>query len=363
MKKIISLFVLTLLLSCQNNSGKNGLKSADSQKDTLTQTFTIPKEFLPECLKFDIHPENDTSVQIGNKGTVLHIPRNAFLDKSGNTIAETIVLTFKEYCNSAEMAFSKIPMIYHQNGQPCFFNSSGMFEIEGQLNGEKITIAKGKVLTIDYYLAKKNPEINFYRLKDDSSNWVLISKIKPLKAVKPEIKSEKVAKNTVSEILVTDAKNIVINLNDTLIKDRRIGSLLAAGSTDPGHSYPDIVKGLNIGSFGVYNCDQVYRLQNLITINAKYKDKNGIDIKAPMVLSMIDLKYNGAFSFNPDQFICDAKGKNVLLLFTRSKELYMLGNDEFAKMKITKSGEYTFVLENVTERIRNSKELAAYLKL
>jgi hypothetical protein len=79
------------------------------------------------------------------------------------------------------------------------------------------------------------------------------------------------------------------------------------------------------------------------------------------VLSLIDLQYNGAFSFDPGNFICDANGQNVLALFTKKGELYLLEKDDFAKMNIQKSGQQTFTMKNMTNEIKNAKDLANHL--
>src|ERR1035437_1263446 len=110
--------------------------------------------------------------------------------------------------------------------------------------------------------------------------------------------------------------------------DRTSGTLIGDGWScgNPGHTYPEIVKGLNVGSFGVYNCDQIYRPENKIDIIARYIDTEGKEINLLHVLSLIDLKYNGAFSFDPQSFTCNPKGKNVLALFTKTGDLYLLDN-------------------------------------
>jgi hypothetical protein len=382
MKKIILFLALTAILACQNNSKKSNESEKGTQNDTLnvSKEFSIPKEFSVEFQNIEVNPNSDTSIKLGNKGTVIHIPKNAFIDKSGKLIKQKFTLKYKDYTNSAEMAFSEIPMIYTKNEEQFFFNSSGMFEIEGQLNGEKIEIIKGKSLTIDYHLAKKNSDINFYKLNADSSNWELISEIKPQITTKNKIKITSNTKNNKSTlnrdtlyiadeaILGNDSiRKRNAKIRDTFVmKDdgnRTEGTLLGMGSTDPGHTYPDIIKGLCINSFGVYNCDQICRIPYRIKIKAKFIDKDRIEIKDLKVLSLIDLRYNGAFSFDPTNFVCDSRGKNVLLLFTKSLQLYLFGKGEFEKMKIKVSGDYTFTLENVTSKFKCTKDLAAYLNI
>lgn len=139
------------------------------------------------------------------------------------------------------------------------------------------------------------------------------------------------------------------------------GTLLAEGA-DAGHTYPDIIKGLNVGDFGVYNCDQAYRMSAPVTVRANFVNEHGMPVKDGTVLSMIDMNYNGAFSYSPLSFQCDVKGKNALALFTQSDQLYVITPDEFKKTDLS-DGQviHTIKLKNVTQEIHNSDELASYL--
>ena len=84
------------------------------------------------------------------------------------------------------------------------------------------------------------------------------------------------------------------------------------------------MKGLRIEKFGKYNCDQIHSLPNRVNILANYVDENGDKIKDLFFLSLVDPKYNGAFSFNnPASFTCNKRAKNILVLFTKNGELYL----------------------------------------
>lgn len=128
-------------------------------------------------------------------------------------------------------------------------------------------------------------------------------------------------------------------------------------------AYSNLVKGLTCLNFGVYNCDQLYRLKNKVSIRAKYVDEKGKQIKNGCMLSLMDMKINAAFSFRPDQFICSASSKNVLILFTADKKMYLLREEEFKKMKIKSSGTYTFKMKEITSEATDAKSLKSILGL
>lgn len=345
--------------------------------------FELPDGFKVGEEKRHVNPNRDTVIYFGNKGTKVFIPKGAFTDMSGNPVScDDVVITFKEFKNSADMAFSGLPMHYKHLGQEYNFSSSGMFEIYGHCNGQPVKIDRDKPLVVDYHLAYQNADIAFYRLREDSANWVCVQHIEkndvnqqPEEGLASDIQVE-------PEFRLEDERfnegNILDGAwdgewegewveggwdNDWVEEDngdREAGTLLAEGA-DAGHTYPDIVKGLNVASFGVYNCDQMYKLPNRVQIAAKYFDQQGNEIRDCHVLSMIDLNYNGAFSFNPSAFTCDSKGDNVLLLFTKSETLYLLDKGEFAKKNITESGEQHFTMREVTNEIKNTDDLANYL--
>lgn len=78
-------------------------------------------------------------------------------------------------------------MTYKQNGEELFFNSSGMFDIQGEYKGESVEIRENKSMTIDYALAKENEGIEFYYLDPESNEWDEIQHIQ----TKEELAEEK----------------------------------------------------------------------------------------------------------------------------------------------------------------------------
>lgn len=363
MKKIAFISALVIMtVSCQNNQ-ENSSETNQYEISEPENVFEVPETFGTTTLTFKVNPNADTILNVGQYGTKLYIPSNAFISQKGDLITSTVTINFQEYKNSAEMAFSRIPMTYEKGGEEFFFNSSGMFYIQGYANNEQIEIAENKSLTIDYFLAKQNLNIDFYRMQDDSSNWELVNEIQELPKPKINVSADSaiVQEFAVEEVAFIGEGDIA---EDTFVMEdngNRTNATLLAEGADAGHTYPDIVKGLNISSFGVYNCDQIYRLPNRVNIIAKYEDENGAKIKSPKILSLIDLNYNGAFSFAPNNFTCDSKGENVLLLFAESGELFLLEKGEFEKMNITENGEYLFKMKNVSSTISSTEDLASYL--
>ena len=147
-----------------------------------------------------------------------------------------------------------------------------------------------------------------------------------------------------------------------LFENNNGNSTLLAEGADKGHTYPSLIKGLNSSSFGVYNCDQVYRISNRTNLLPKYVDENGNQIQNQHVLCVVDLNYNGSFSYNPNSITVDKKGKNVLLLFTEDKKLFVLSESEYQKLD-KNYAQPTIVMKNMTSELSSTKALKEYLNI
>lgn len=355
--------------------------------------FQLPSGFVVPFTHFKINVERDTILEVNAKGTKIYVPKNAFNCGTNNGEKKSVDLMFREYTNSAEMAFSGIKMTYKSNNVEHHFNSAGMFEIQGTCEGRPVELCQGKQLKVDYAIANQVKDMGFFSLNKKSNEWKLdqeimpnrpmVARIKPKKAPQldekaggggkkrhcPVLKWVRVGKNeknmvNIADMGVRDTVNFhgdgeAINNNEILPNNGRPGTLLASGA-NVGHTYPDIIRGLNVPSFGVYNCDQIYQLPKVVNVHARYKDQNGNLISNPYLVSLIDLNFNGAFSFGAKSFSCNPKGKNALAMFTKTGDLYLLKQEDFAKMKVENDGLYTFTVTKANDTVKTSKDLAAY---
>ena len=72
--------LVIMTVSCQNNQER----SKEINQDEISVTnkeFGIPKSFQIPTLTFEINPNSDTILAIGQNGTKLHIPQNAFINQ------------------------------------------------------------------------------------------------------------------------------------------------------------------------------------------------------------------------------------------------------------------------------------------
>lgn len=344
--------------------------------------YDVPEEFKVEFEDYQIYPTEYTELYLDDGVSTIYIPEDAFVDLEGNVVEDPVTIKFRKYDNAADMAFSKIPMTYKGK---CF-NSSGMFEIQGEANGQPVRIAHGKSLKIDYQLAQKNPDSDFYYLKNNQ--WKLKADVPALSSSRQNEASsippppppppvvEEVVEDEYEEYIEVEYAYTDVPNEDGMREvnkesyEKVLETMDVELATDDAEEpiflsspFPDVISGMNIENFGIYNFDQIYNLENKIDVVAKYQDKNGKPIENLHTLSLIDLDFNGAFSFGPNRFICNAKGNNVLFLLDKDGGLYMLDIGKFEHMNISRSGEYTFTLKKMDGIIDNADDLAEYLGL
>ncbi|MDI1235760.1 MAG: OmpA family protein [bacterium] len=355
----------------------------------IKNEFHLPTGFEMPFTHFEINMNKDTTIVVNAKGTKIHVPKNAFNCGVNSNSNQTLDLMFREYTNSAEMAFSGIKMTYKANNFEYHFNSAGMFEIQGTYGGKPVELCKGKQLTVDYAIARQVKDMAFFSLNKTSNEWKMEQEMLPNRPMQIR---EKVKKAPINEnagggsgkkrhcpllrwVGGANANNEIVQASIDTVKfhgdepndnkkglfanNGRTATLLASGA-DVGHTYPDIIRGLNVPSFGVYNCDQIYQLPKVVNVLARYKDQDGKLISNPYLVSLIDLDFNGAFSFSAKSFSCNPKGNNALAMFTRTGDLYLLKQEDFAKMKVENDGVYTFLVTKANDTIKNSKDLATY---
>jgi len=354
----------------------------------VKNSFHLPNGFDVPFQHFKINADRDTTLVVNAKGTRIHVPKHAFRCGGDNLNGKPVDLMFREYTNAAEMAFSGIKMTYKENNQEQYFNSAGMFEIQGTCNGKSLELCKDKSIRVDYAIANQVKDMAFYMLNKTNNEWLKAQEIQPKKLAKKPVGKPARRKRRIRHGRFKDnrcplrkmfSKNQPMHFqsirsNDTVkfhgdakVKDLnfgnndngRNGTLLASGA-DVGHTYPDIIEGLNVPSFGVYNCDQIYQLPRVVQVTAKYKDENGKEIVNPYLVSLIDLDFNGAFSFDANNFRCNPNGKNALAMFTTTGDLYLLDVAAFSSLGVKTDGNYTFTVTRANDKVKNSADLAQY---
>ncbi len=145
-------------------------------------------------------------------GTIISVPSNAFLDNNNEIITEDVEIRFREINNPIDIMLSGIPMTYDSAGQEMVLLSDGMIEIEGYVNGKKISIAPNKTIDIAIATSTNETKFNSYHLDTVSRNWNYTGK--------PEYKKNK---ETVNHMVKHPDQSLVQELK-ALEKESNIAS-------------------------------------------------------------------------------------------------------------------------------------------
>lgn len=348
---------------------------------------SIPEEWKVPFAEFEVDAAKGGKIQSPQSRSTVQIPANALIDENGQNVKGKVTLRYREFRDAVDIAFSEIPMDYEQDGESYQFNSAGMFEIRAIQDGKPVYLKEGKSLKINFELTERMEGLSFYALADSNRRWAKLRDIPlpgPEKRARNESHSEEFVE--LSDNSRTDTANIAIvrepigfgmeELDSVGVPnppgdgfpgrfevsdERTNGTLLAASDSDPTHHYTKIVRGLQSSTFGVYNCDQIFRLPAQVQIQAKYLNPAGVEFRSFFHLSMINLQYNSAFSFSPNSFTVSTEGETALLLFLKGGAIYGIHPDDYAEMNITKSGSYTFEPENLFQKVETTKELKQWL--
>lgn len=102
---------------------------------------------------YQLEPNND-HLLVANRGTVLHIPRNAFVDaSSGESVDQTVQVEIKEAYLRSDYLNSNLPTV--SNGQQLI--AGGAVYIDATAAGRRLKLAPGKDIYVEF-LPQKNTE-------------------------------------------------------------------------------------------------------------------------------------------------------------------------------------------------------------
>jgi hypothetical protein len=104
-------------------------------------------------------------------GSQIIVPPNSFVDKNNQPVNGKVTLTYREFSDPLEIAFSGIPMSYSKNDVAYPMESAGMFQINASQNGEEIFLKKGKAIDVTMITSDTTDNYNFYQIDSGTKTW------------------------------------------------------------------------------------------------------------------------------------------------------------------------------------------------
>lgn len=111
------------------------------------------------------------SNQIEMEGTIINIPKNAFVNASGKLVDGNVEVLYQQFDDPLEIFLSGIPMKYDSSEISTYFESAGMFNLTASFNGEEVFLAKDKLISIDFASVSRDANFNLYSLNTESGKW------------------------------------------------------------------------------------------------------------------------------------------------------------------------------------------------
>jgi hypothetical protein len=124
----------------------------------------------------------------------------------------------------------------------------------------------------------------------------------------------------------------------------------------------------SIASLGTYNCDQLQRLEDPVTLYVKYKNKQGKEIR-PVVALLIDsklngiMRYDGSYGLSPYRIAFSPKSTSRMVLVDSQGDSYLVKPEEFANADLRlDNSTRTFIAEPII-KANNKDELRDRLSM
>ena len=136
----------------------------------------------------------------------IKIPKNAFIDKKGETIIGDVEIQFREFHDQADIVASGIPMKYDSAGIQSHLESAGMIDIKGFQNNEPIFINPKKEITVELQSTQGADKFNMYALDTVAQNWIYLHRDNSLKGQL----EKKGVKRTFSQVDSVMNENVII---------------------------------------------------------------------------------------------------------------------------------------------------------
>ena len=122
--------------------------------------------------RYVIDPSREQKLNY-RSGSKIHIPKNAFVDRTGKIVKGKIIIRYIEYRDPIDFMLSNISM-EHDGGH---FNSGGMFKICAYQGKHEVFLKDGQKIDIDFRLTADLPNMGFYQYDTISKTWTERSRL------------------------------------------------------------------------------------------------------------------------------------------------------------------------------------------
>lgn len=180
MKKVfisIASFVLLMACNSRGNSGNADNSNASVAEKVITavtsafNSITPPPKAAAPAAETIALTNSEGTVTKTQRGTVVIVPKDAFVFEDGSTVNGKVDLKIVEIFTAAEIILSGIPMNVDHNGKTEPFISDGMFKVAATADNKPLALAKGKSITICNESHKENKDFDYWYFDEKKGRW------------------------------------------------------------------------------------------------------------------------------------------------------------------------------------------------
>lgn len=118
-----------------------------------------------------------------------------------------------------------------------------------------------------------------------------------------------------------------------------------------------IIRSLTLDGFGIYNCDQIQRLKNGVSVWGKFINEEGKQVVGQTVY-IVNKAIRGVLTYGIAQLIAFSKSTdNTMLVVKPDGTLSVAGPEEFKGKNFSNKGNYTFTLSDTGKDIKTVGDL------
>lgn len=121
---------------------------------------------------FSMPVDKSTEVVYERSGTRIQVPPNAFTYEDGSPVKGEVLVQYREFRDPADFIVSNIPMQLDYEGEPAYFNSTGMFEVRAYDSaGTSLDLKTDAALTIDFVQTNVEEDTQFWQFDEMNQTW------------------------------------------------------------------------------------------------------------------------------------------------------------------------------------------------
>ncbi len=130
----------------------------------------------------------------------------------------------------------------------------------------------------------------------------------------------------------------------------------------------NFIRTLSLSGMGIFNCDQVQRVQNPVILRASYKNTNEL-LLAPTVTYIIDKSMNGVLAYqnflsseyNTQRIVFGKNSKNTMIVFDAEGRLAIYYTEQFKQNNFSNNSSFTFEVNEIDSKMTSVADLRQIL--